>query len=403
MAVAPETLGAPGLVSTISLRETIFNQTFGGIIINLEKSETAYGYKNTMALVQEYGEKGVQAAKDVGAIQGDFDGNKILQPIKDTLAEKLPGFSTCTIPFDPLGMLTYKRVLCLVMCDKLCPLKYGYDNVSYEYSMNYKCCCCCRTAWMEVHRGSSADVESEVKGAEDTPIGYTVNHPQGCCAGPETWAIGDMIEDPEAKGEYIKGPIKYGIRNKASCCKAGCCAGWKTEKEACTAITEGDIIMNTLMPIYHNPNPQPAVGQPGAEEYGTAKDMESRSEVIGTVTHQNLLVPCFFCCAVPAACPLNIKIDIKKEYAATMNNDEKMKLGLLTQASTQLVPTPGQNMYPHVLPLPFKWFGHQTLAIVGYGFGFHNTNTEYRFMGVLKAFGNGIADTGDLISKIAGL
>ena len=88
-----------------------------------------------MALVEEYGNKGVQAAKDMGAIQQDYNPEGFLKPIKDVLAEKLPGFNTCTIPFDPLGMLTYKRVCCFMMCGDLCPLKYGYDKVSYEYVM----------------------------------------------------------------------------------------------------------------------------------------------------------------------------------------------------------------------------------------------------------------------------
>ena len=124
----------------------------------------------------------------------------------------------------------------------------------------------------------------------------------------------------------MKGPIKYGLRNKPDCCKAGCFSCWKTEKAACTAITEGDIIMNTLMPIYYNPNPPPAAGSEAAAAYGTKEDMEDRSEVIGTVTHQNLLIPTFICCAAPGACPLNVKIDLKKEYAASINDDEKMKL-----------------------------------------------------------------------------
>merc|ERR1712028_254123 len=171
MSVAP--LGAPGLIATIGERQTIYNQTFGGIIINIEQSENAYGYKNTVALVEEYGNKGVQAAKDMGAIQQDYNPEGFLKPIKDVLAEKLPGFNTCTIPFDPLGMLNYKR----------------------------SCCCCCKKAWMQVHRGSSADVESEKKGAEDVPLGYTVKHPEGCCSGPETWGIGDMVADPESAGE----------------------------------------------------------------------------------------------------------------------------------------------------------------------------------------------------------
>merc|ERR1711865_656879 len=201
MSVAP--LGAPGLIATIGERQTIYNQTFGGIIINIEQSENAYGYKNTVALVEEYGNKGVQAAKDMGAIQQDYNPEGFLKPIKDVLAEKLPGFNTCTIPFDPLGMLNYKRICCFLMCGDLCPLKYGYDKVSYEYTMKYSCC---------------------------------------CCSGPETWGIGDMVADPESAGEFMKGPIKYGLRNKPDCCKAGCFSCWKTEKAACTAITEGDII-----------------------------------------------------------------------------------------------------------------------------------------------------------------
>jgi len=400
MSVAP--LGAPGLIATIGERQTIYNQTFGGIIINIEQSENAYGYKNTVALVEEYGNKGVQAAKDMGAIQQDYNPEGFLKPIKDVLAEKLPGFNTCTIPFDPLGMLNYKRICCFLMCGDLCPLKYGYDKVSYEYTMKYSCCCCCKKAWMQVHRGSSADVESEKKGAEDVPLGYTVKHPEGCCSGPETWGIGDMVADPESAGEFMKGPIKYGLRNKPDCCKAGCFSCWKTEKAACTAITEGDIIMNTLMPIYYNPNPPPAAGSEAAAAYGTKEDMEDRSEVIGTVTHQNLLIPTFICCAAPGACPLNVKIDLKKEYAASINDDEKMKLGLLTHAA-KTMPVPGQSLFPHVLPLPFMWFGQQTLMIVGYAFGFENTNTEHKFIGVLPAFSGGIADIGDLVPKIAGL
>ena len=130
--------------------------------------------------------------------------------------------------------------------------------------------------------------------------------------------------------------------------------------------------------------------------------MEDRSEVIGTVTHQNLLIPTGCCCAAPGACPLNVKIDLKKEYAASINDDEKMKLGLLTHAA-KVMPVPGQSMFPNVLPLPFTWFGQQTLMIIGYTFGYANTNAEHKFIGVLPAFSGGIADIGDLVPKIAGL
>merc|ERR1712153_208472 len=51
-------------------------------------------------------------------------------------------------------------------------------------------------------------------------------------SGPETWGIGDMVADPESAGEFMKGPIKYGLRNKPDCCKAGCFSCWKTEKAA---------------------------------------------------------------------------------------------------------------------------------------------------------------------------
>ena len=38
---------------------------------------------------------------------------------------------------------------------------------------------------------------------------------------------------------------------------------------------------------------------------------------------------------------------------------------------------------------------------IGYTFGYANTNTEHRFIGVLPAFSGGIADVGDLVAKVS--
>jgi len=341
---------APGLVSSIDNRVVVYNHNFGGVMLSIGETEA---YNNT---------------------------------------------TTAGLLFDPLGMITLNRVCCMICCSATCPLKYADDKRTYEYSMKSSGCCCCKKAWMQVNRGSSADVESKKPGAEDTPIAFTHLYKQGCCAGQETFAVGDMEAEPD--GSFKKGPFKYGIRNKPSCFKVGLCAGYATERAACSAITEGNIIMHTMMPIYRNPTGKPANAEASSvAAYGTEKDWEQRSEVVGTVTVQNLLVPCFLCCAVPSLCPLNTKVDLNKEYAATLNDDEKMKLGLFSHASVPMVPVPGANFYPGVMPLPFKWFGMQTLMIIGYAFGYGNSNVEYRFTGLKEAFANGLAETGDLIPR----
>ena len=105
--------------------------------------------------------------------------------------------------------------------------------------------------------------------------------------------------------------------------------------------------------------------------------MEDRSEVIGIGTHQSLLIPTFIYYAASGACPLNVKIDLKEEYATSTNDDDEMELGLLTHAA-ETMPVPRQSMSPNVLPLPFMWFGQQTLVSIGYTFGYANTNAEHK-------------------------
>jgi hypothetical protein len=341
MSVAPATATgeAPGLVATLDEREQVLNFTFGGAIMNVSKTE---------AFVDD----------------------------------------TAAYMFDPLGLITYSRVLCAICCGNSCPIKYNNDKSSYEYSMMSKCCCCCRCAWMEAHKGSSADDNI-------VPLAYTMRH-EGCCyCGKENWAIGDMLPDAASPGDYIKGPIAYGIRNKPDCCKVGCCACWKIEKENCSQLIDGNIIMTTHMPIYRNPNPNPQ-----SDGFGTKSDWEARSEVIGAMSVQNLLVPCFCCCAVPGGCPLNTQISVKKEFAATMSDDEKIKLGLFAMSPMPMVPTPGANFDPSMMPLPMHWLSVQALSVVGYVFGFGSTNAEVSYASLKGAFGNGMADTGDLIPKI---
>jgi hypothetical protein len=344
MSVAPS--DAPGLVSTIESRDTVYNHTFGGTLVNIGKTNA---YNNT---------------------------------------------ETAGLIFDPLGMITCKRVCCLICCGCTCPIKYAGGERTYEYSVKSSCFCCCKKAWMQAHRGSSADVESKKEGAEDVPLAYTQKHAGCCYGGQETWAIGDM--EPDGSGGYKKGPLKYGIRNKPSCFKTGCFSGWGPEREACAALTQGNIIMHTMMPIYRNPAGKP---EGGGGSYGTRDDWAQRNQVVGAVTVQNIVMPCCCCCAVPSVCPLNTKVEINQDYAATMDDDEKIKLGLFSHASVPMVPVPGANLAPGVLPLPFAWFGLQTLLIVGYAFGYGNTNVEYRFTGLQEAFANGMAETGDLIPR----
>lgn len=346
--VAPGNI-APGLAGTWSQRDTVYNQTFGGTLVNIGKTQ-AYNGAETAALLMNVA-----------------------------------------------GMVTCKRFCCLCCCDAWCPLGYTDGERTYEYSLNSSCCCCCKKAWMQANRGNSADVEEGKPGATLTPLGYSFK-PEGCCyCGQETFSIGDMVQDHQNPGQYVKGPLKYGIRNKPDCCKVGCCALYAEERAACGQIFEGNVVAHTMMPIYYNPAGGPTdpamVGK-----YGTQDDWESRSTVIGTVTTQNILMPCFCCCAQPGFCPLNIKVDLNKEYAATVNDDEKIKLGLFAHAAST-VPIPGTNLYADVLPLPFNWFGSKALLMVGYAFGWGMTNTEIRYTGLKEAFASGMAETGDLIPR----
>lgn len=201
---------------------------------------------------------------------------------------------------------------------------------------------------------------------------------------------------PRVQG-IVKGPLKYGIRNKPDCCKVGCCACYGPEKEACGAIIDGDVIVNTYMPLYRNPNPAPTDPEL-AKDYGTQGDWENRTEVVGTVTYQNLLLPCCCYCAQPAACPLNVRVDLNQAYAQQVNDDEKFKLGLFAHAAMG-VAVPGQHMYPGVLPLPMQWFTTRILMMIGYMFGWGMANTDYEFKGLKQGFASGLAETGDLIPK----
>jgi hypothetical protein len=331
-------MDAPGLIASQKDREHVVNFTFGGSLMNLNKTEAFTG-------------------------------------------------ESAAYMFDPMGLLTYQRVMCAICCGNSCPIKFNNDASSYEYSMMSKCCCCCRCAWMEAHKGSSADNNI-------TPLAYTERHGGCCYCGKENFAVGDM-KPGEAPGEFVKGPLVYGIRNKPDCCKVGCCACFKIERENCSQLLDGNVVIETHMPIYRNPNPNPS-----ADGYGTKSDWEARNEVVGTMSVQNLLVPCFCCCAVPGMCPLNTKINIKKDVAGSLSDDDKVKLGLFAMTPMPMAPTPGSNLDPGMLPLPMHWFSVQALMAVGYVFGFGSTNTEVSYNTLKGAFGNGMADTGDLIPKI---
>lgn len=342
--------GAPGLADGVLMREKVFNATFGGTIVNLGCSKEAYKADN--------------------GVQGDTE---------------------CFM-FDPLGMITCKRACCTACCGKSCPLRYASTTNSgkgYEYSIQSSCC---GAKWMEARKGSSAEEESG--GAKVEYLAYTHVHKPGCGKPPETWGVGDMV--PDGSGGFKKGPIKYGLRNKASLCKVGLLGGcFAQEKESCNQLMDGNLIMITMMPIYHN-----AAGyDPNAG--GPIHD-DTRNDVIGTVSMQNILVPTCCCCAVPGGCPLNVKVDIDEKYAHTMSDDEKYKLGLFAMTPNLAIPPPpgGVPLFPQVLPMPFHWFGVQLLMKIGYTFGIGMTNTEARYAGLKEAFGEGMADTGDLLPKI---
>lgn len=344
--MAKESAVAPMALSIADLyyeREMVYNQNFGGSVVSIGQTK-AYKDSDTAALL-----------------------------------------------FDPLGLITLNRVICFLACSQWCPLKYANNERSYEYHMKSACC---QNSWLEVHRGSSADVENEKPGAEDVPIGYTSKHN----AGAETFAVGDYVKND--KGDYVKGALKYSLRNKPSCFKKGPCNCFKVEQEACNACVEGKVIMHTMMPIYYNPNWEKGIADKSDENknFGTTKDWKDRSEIIGTVTLLNLLVPCAPCAAQPGACPLTVRIDINEEMAKTMEDDDKMKLGLLAHALAPANPQPA-TVYMDTLPLPLAWFGKATMSTVGYIFGYGNTNTAYRFSGLQEGFAFGMGETGDLIPR----
>ena len=120
------------------------------------------------------------------------------------------------------------------------------------------------------------------------------------------------------------------------------------------------------MPIYYNPNPPPAKGTEAYEDYGTKHDQELRDEIIGTVIVQNIMMPIGPCCASPTGCPLNMSIDLKPEYADTIDDDEKMMLALFSQVAVPLtqallvVQVPWRPSVatviarPHLMPTPSR-------------------------------------------------
>lgn len=336
---------APTIADLYYQREMVYNQNFGGAVVAIGQTK-AYKDNETAALL-----------------------------------------------FDPLGLITLNRVICFLVCSKWCPLKYANDERSYEYQIKSACC---SAPWMEVHRGSSADVENEKPGAEDVPLGYTHKH----VTGSETFAIGDYIKDGDS---YKKGPLKYGIRNKPDCFKKGPFNGFKVEREACDACVQGKVIMHTMMPIYSyhggfDKAAEAAAKDEANKDFGTTKDWTARGEIIGTVTMQNLLVPCAPCAAQPGACPLTVRIDINEEMAKTMADDDKMKLGLFAHVAAPAAPEPAR-VYVDALPLPLAWFGKIAITGLGYMFGYGNTNTAYRFTGLQESFAFGLGETGDLIPR----
>lgn len=307
--------------------------------------------------------------------------------------EAYKGADTAALLFDPLGLITLNRVICFLVCSKWCPLKYANDTRSYEYHVKSACC---SAPWMEVHRGSSADVENQKPGAEDVPIGYTLKH----TTGSETFAIGDF---KKVGDDYKKGDLKYGIRNKPDCFKTGIFSGFKIEREACDACIAGNVIMHTMMPIYsyhggYDKAAEAAAKDEANKDFGTTKDWTARGEIIGTVTMQNLLMPCAPCAAKPGACPLTVRIDINEEMAKTMADDDKMKLGLFAHVAAPAAPEPA-SVYVDALPLPLGWFGKIAITGMGYVFGYGNTNTAYRFTGLQEGFAFGLGETGDLIPR----
>jgi len=278
--------------------------------------------------------------------------------------------------------------MCLLCCGKLCPLRYASasnENKGFEYKIVKPCC---GEKYITLQSGTTAG-----SGPDPVPIGFTSDdHKKKCClcAPLETWAVGDMMQE---NGAWKRGPLKYGIRNKASCFKTGFFACYAPEKEHCNQLVAGYPVVNTRMPIYSYAEPNRAHNE--QPPYGSIADWPARDNQIGSVVMSNFLLPCHCCCAVPSGCPLNIKVEINEPHASELSDADKMKLGLFAMAPFS--PDPLARIQPGFLPLPLAWFQWATLAQIGYIFGLQNTNTTADYSTLKEAFGNGAADTGDLI------
>jgi len=324
---------------------------------------------------------------------------------------------------DLYGLFTVGRV-----CSALCGIPfcykpniqwgYGIDStdpnglkskLAYEVRQKTTGCACCQFGHFRLYKHGEGIAEPIFLGKTGIPSKCC-----GCLRTQETFTI-DKPEDLDMLGtrdriyllknyelhprELVYGypccPDGYiticGCRRFAgkTCipndrCRHNCWAPCRH----CDALKEGNVFVNTRTPIYRSLGLDGMGGSSAVEE-------------IGILSKSSAIEPWFCCCASPGA-TLNMRVDLKPEFANQCSEDDKALFALLIASNKAPIPRPdggpAANSGLQLLTLPFC-LGDKGLAALGYVMLEEHANTWQDYTGIMPALTQGGLDTGDLIPK----
>lgn len=299
--------------------------------------------------------------------------------------------------FDPIGMLSVKR-LCLLMCCPDCVMPFmKYSGAkdpafpggerSFEFHERKSCwgiecngCfqppSCCKKGYYVTMKGDTTGDE----GKDYHQIARTWSYGPSSDFG-ESYLIQDYMKNAEGEVVPNEANPRYALRSKPGCCKGD------DKRKHCDNFMEGRVVINTHTTIFGRGS--------GGEE--TTAHLASMTPV-GRVTKTAFLAPCTCCCAIEVGCPVNAKVEIDQTYAAEFDDDEKAKLTMLLLTMKSVDPL--ARVQPTSFPLPLAAFGQGALMALGWMLHMANENTTQSYSTIGEAFANGMADTGDLIPRM---
>jgi len=281
---------------------------------------------------------------------------------------------------DVYGMFTMGRV-CGAMGVPFCStpnVVFGYGTgsdgtslLAYEVRQAGNCCCPNISLFKQ---GQGIPKEGAFLARAKLPF-------QGCC-GYCTTAVTYAIETD--KGDVVN--RLYSLKNHPR--SPGDCYAFCLPCAHCSkGILNGDVCVNVRTPIWKGES------APGAADYDI-------TDMVGMYTKTAIMYPTG-CCVAAIGPAVNVRVDLKPEYEATLSEDEKAVLLLLvaTQNGT-LDPAAGGAAIPLFSGQCCLGTAVQTM---GWTLGVPFQNTTYDYQGLMASFAGGAANTGDMVARAKSL